>query len=55
MVAAMGSYLDARSCDGEWLVRIDDLDQTREINGATQLILETLVKFGFCWDREIIY
>ncbi|MCU7892036.1 MAG: tRNA glutamyl-Q(34) synthetase GluQRS [Candidatus Thiodiazotropha sp. (ex Ustalcina ferruginea)] len=55
LVAAMGSYLDARSCDGEWLVRIEDLDRTREINGATQLILETLVKFGFCWDGEIIY
>ncbi|MCU7931951.1 MAG: tRNA glutamyl-Q(34) synthetase GluQRS [Candidatus Thiodiazotropha sp. (ex Codakia rugifera)] len=55
LVAAMGSYLDARSCDGEWLVRIEDLDRTREIDGATQLILGTLEKFGFHWDGEITY
>jgi glutamyl-Q tRNA(Asp) synthetase len=55
LVAAMGSYLDARSHDGEWYVRMEDLDRTREVKGAARSILLTLEHFGFCWDGEIIY
>ncbi|MEW8028062.1 MAG: tRNA glutamyl-Q(34) synthetase GluQRS [Candidatus Thiodiazotropha sp.] len=55
LVAAMGSYLDARSHHGEWLVRMEDLDRTREVKGAAKSILQTLESFGFCWDGEIIY
>lgn len=55
LVAAVGSYLDARSVGGEWLVRIEDLDPPREVPGAAADILRTLEGFGFEWDGEIVY
>ena len=55
LVAAMGSYLDARHHDGEWLVRMEDLDQTREVAGSADDILRTLEAFGFAWHGEVIY
>ncbi|PVV07333.1 MAG: tRNA glutamyl-Q(34) synthetase GluQRS [gamma proteobacterium symbiont of Ctena orbiculata] len=55
LVAAMGSYLDARSHRGEWCLRMEDLDRTREVKGAAKSILLTLEKFGFQWDGEIVY
>lgn len=55
LVAAMGSYLDARHNRGEWLVRIEDLDPPREKPGSADGILTTLEAFGFEWDREILY
>ncbi|RDH89497.1 MAG: tRNA glutamyl-Q(34) synthetase GluQRS [endosymbiont of Seepiophila jonesi] len=54
LVAALGSYLDARTNQGEWLVRMEDLDQTREIKGSADEILRTLDRFGFEWEGEII-
>ncbi|MEE9357090.1 tRNA glutamyl-Q(34) synthetase GluQRS [Candidatus Vondammii sp. HM_W22] len=55
LVAAMGSYLDARSRGGAWLVRMEDLDTPREIPGAASDILQTLERFGFEWDGEVLY
>ncbi|QYZ65125.1 MAG: glutaminyl-tRNA synthetase [Gammaproteobacteria bacterium (ex Lamellibrachia satsuma)] len=55
LVAALGSYLDARTNHGEWLVRMEDLDQTREIKGSADEILRTLDRFGFEWEGEIIH
>jgi len=55
LVAAVGSYLDARHCQGEWLLRIEDIDPPREKPGATDSILATLEAFGFEWDGEILY
>jgi glutamyl-Q tRNA(Asp) synthetase len=46
MVAAVGSWLDARAHGGMWLVRIDDLDPPREVAGAAAGILRTLHRFG---------
>lgn len=54
LVAAVGSYLDARSQDGEWLVRIEDVDGPRTVAGATDHILQTLDGFGFEWDGEVL-
>ncbi|MEI8385626.1 MAG: tRNA glutamyl-Q(34) synthetase GluQRS [Nitrosomonadaceae bacterium] len=55
LVAAVGSYLDAKSCQGEWLVRIENLDSVREVTGASQEILNTLESLGMEWDGEVVY
>ena len=54
LVAAVGSYLDARAHGGEWLVRIEDVDQPRTVPGAAEGILRTLEGFGFEWDGEVL-
>jgi hypothetical protein len=42
LVAAVGSYLDARASGGQWLLRIEDIDQPRTVAGAADDILRTL-------------
>lgn len=55
LVAAVASYLQARSNDGMWLLRIEDIDPPREQPGASGEIIEALERYGFEWDGEIIY
>ena len=55
LVAALGSYLFARSSGGRWLLRMDDLDQPRVVPGATDDILHTLEQLGFEWDGEPLW
>lgn len=55
LIAALGSYLQARHRGGKWLVRIEDLDPPREVAGANDLILATLERYGFEWDGEVWY
>jgi len=55
LVAATGSYLDARANGGEWLVRIEDIDAPRTVPGAAEGILKTLEGFGFEWDGEVVF
>lgn len=55
LVAAVGSYLEAKKNNGKWLLRIEDIDPPREITGATTSIIKTLELFGFEWDGDIIY
>lgn len=55
LVAAVGSYLDARTQGGEWLVRIEDVDTPRNVAGAADAILTTLEAFGFEWDGSVLY
>lgn len=53
MLAALGSWLLARQAGGQWLVRIEDLDPPREIEGAAAAQLRTLANFGLQHDGEI--
>src|SRR5512135_3790364 len=55
LVAAVGSYLDARHQNGTWLVRMEDLDTPRCIPGAAEDILRTLDVFGLHSDEPILY
>lgn len=55
LIAAVGSYLEAKSRNGEWLVRMEDLDPPRCMPGADQAIIHSLAAYGFEWDGEIVY
>jgi len=55
IIAALGSYLQARSKQGKWLVRIDDIDQDRSVIGADRIILEQLKDLGLFWDEDVVY
>jgi glutamyl-Q tRNA(Asp) synthetase len=54
LVAALASCLDARANRGEWLVRIEDVDQARTVAGAAADILRTLEAFGFEWSGAVV-
>ena len=55
LVAALGSWLDARKNGGKWLLRIEDLDTPRCNPEATQQIQSQLLACGLSWDEELIY
>lgn len=54
LVAAVGSYVDARAAGGEWLIRMEDLDPPREAAGAADDILRTLEALALEWDGAVL-
>jgi glutamyl-Q tRNA(Asp) synthetase len=55
LLAAVGSYLDARTSGARWLVRIEDIDTPRVVAGCADDQLRTLERLGFEWDGEVLY
>ncbi|MEP7327836.1 MAG: tRNA glutamyl-Q(34) synthetase GluQRS [Betaproteobacteria bacterium] len=55
LLAALASYCDARAVNGEWLVRIEDVDTPRSRPGAATAILQTLEQYGFQWDGPVVH
>jgi glutamyl-Q tRNA(Asp) synthetase len=54
LVAALGSYLDARRQEGAWLLRLEDLDTARNEPEAEAAILQTLEAYGLHWDGPVM-
>ena len=55
LIAAVASYCEAKINNGQWLLRIEDLDPPREVLGASQSFIETLTKLGFQLNQKTIY
>lgn len=55
LIAAVGSYLQARAHNGEWWIRIENIDPPREAKGATDSILHSLEAHGMEWDANVQY
>lgn len=54
LYTALASFLQARSQQGRWLLRIDDLDTPRNRPGSVESILHTLSALGLAWDGEVV-
>jgi glutamyl-Q tRNA(Asp) synthetase len=54
LAAAMASYLDARAHGGRWLLRIEDIDETRTVDGAAHEIETALHTLGMRWDGPVL-
>jgi len=55
LYTALASYLDVRSKQGQWLLRIDDIDCSRNVDGASSAILYALDALGLHWDADVVY
>ena len=55
LIAALGSYLIARKTGRRWLLRIDDLDRPRVVEGAADGIIRLLEVLGFEWDAVPVW
>lgn len=53
LVAALASYLDARAHGGQWLLRMEDVDEARTVPGSAESIMHDLRVLGLQWDGEV--
>jgi glutamyl-tRNA synthetase len=51
---ALYAYALSKHSDGDFLLRIEDTDQKRQVEGATEALQKTLQKFGLNWDELYI-
>jgi glutamyl-tRNA synthetase len=51
---ALYAYALAKHEGGNFLLRIEDTDQKRQVKGATEALKETLKKFGLIWDEYYV-
>lgn len=55
IITALGSFLDAHSQKGIWLLRIDDIDTARVRTGACDAIMRALEALGLHWDGDVVF
>jgi len=55
LIAALASFLHAKSSGGQWLVRIEDIDPPREVAGSATRILQDLQNFGLRPDQPVLF
>ncbi len=55
LIAATASYLCAKSVNGKWLLRIEDVDKFRIKENSISSIINTLESYGYQWDGDILY
>ena len=55
LISAVGSYLEAKSAGGLWLLRIEDLDPPREVAGSAGRIIRDLQNLGMRPDGQVLY
>ena len=48
---ALYAFLTARRNNGDFLLRIEDTDQTRQVEGAVEIIYNTLTETKLFWDE----
>lgn len=51
---ALYAYALAKHEDGEFILRVEDTDQKRQVEGATEALQKTLKKFDLNWDEFYI-
>ncbi len=49
--SALYAYLFAKQSGGDFILRIEDTDQKREVDGATEVIYHTMKECGLNWDE----
>ena len=55
LVAALGSWLEARHHGGQWFIRIEDIDSTRVRPGLDTAILRCLATHGLESDGPVVW
>jgi glutamyl-Q tRNA(Asp) synthetase len=55
LVSAVGSFLEARTAGGIWLLRVEDIDPPREIAGSADRIIRDLERLGLKPDGPVLY